>query len=375
MVKKLRSVIGANYGDEGKGLVTDYFAAKDINDGYKTIVVCMNGGAQRGHTVVLPDGRRHVFHHFGSGTFAGADTYLSPHFIVEPMSFCAELKELSDVEIGKIFVSANCRVTTPYEIIMNKMLEESRGENRHGSCGMGIWETVNGYRQSTEYLRFGEIVDINWELAKRKENFVDNLIKHHRSGEITNEIYNKWMDIIVSPDLYKDYVIAFNRMRELSCVSDYRMLKKYDSVITENGQGLLLSEDKDNVHTTPSNTGLKYVKEIEEILGMQTEPIYVTRTYLTRHGAGDFEEKDIGTFDDKTNVPNEYQGSMRYGKLGLDILQRVKMDAGNRKKSLFITHANEVPASPYLVGADGFKNVYVSSSEVRNEKVMAINNE
>ena len=63
-MKDIKIVIGANFGDEGKGLMTDYFSSNP-----NTIVVCSNGGAQRGHTVFeSTTGTRHVFHHFGSGT-------------------------------------------------------------------------------------------------------------------------------------------------------------------------------------------------------------------------------------------------------------------------------------------------------------------
>ena len=78
----IKIVVGANFGDEGKGLMTDYFCRQSALRGEKCLVVLHNGGAQRGHTVVTPEEHRHVFHHFGSGTFAGADTYLSGDFIV-----------------------------------------------------------------------------------------------------------------------------------------------------------------------------------------------------------------------------------------------------------------------------------------------------
>lgn len=53
------AVIGANYGDEGKGLVTDWLTM----NGGKTLNVLTNGTCQRGHTVEHADGKRHVFHH------------------------------------------------------------------------------------------------------------------------------------------------------------------------------------------------------------------------------------------------------------------------------------------------------------------------
>ena len=60
-------IIGANYGDEGKGLISDYLVDRE----QAKIVIRFNGGAQAGHTVVTLDGKRHVFKHFGSGTFQG----------------------------------------------------------------------------------------------------------------------------------------------------------------------------------------------------------------------------------------------------------------------------------------------------------------
>ena len=62
MVVKI--VIGANFGDEGKGLMTDYFCHQSALRGEKCLVVLHNGGAQRGETVVTPAGNRDVFPHF-----------------------------------------------------------------------------------------------------------------------------------------------------------------------------------------------------------------------------------------------------------------------------------------------------------------------
>ena len=374
---RLRAVIGANYGDEGKGLVTDYLASCDIGKGKKVIVVCNNGGAQRGHTVVRNDGRRHVFHHFGSGTLAGASSYLSPHFIVAPMAFMMELKQLR--ETTPVYVDYHCRVTTPYELIMNLILEESRGNGRHGSCGMGIWETVKGYRDNDEYLTYGQIsneyqtTSIESELGYRRETFFKNLEKYIMDGEAKEEVANRWVNVLNDFPM-QNYINAFKSMK-LICktVNGYLFLKNYDSVIVENGQGLLLNSDKNNVHTTPSYTGMTNIAQIEAVCGVECEPVYVTRTYLTRHGAGDFDEvpmAELGiTQADKTNQPNPHQGTLRYGILQPDVLKRIENDAGKRTKSLFITHANEVQIPSFLAKADGFEKIFVSSSERSCEQV------
>ena len=62
-------IIGSSYGDEGKGLAAAWSARRM---GGRCLNILINGGAQRGHTVDLPDGRRHVFHHFGAATLEGA---------------------------------------------------------------------------------------------------------------------------------------------------------------------------------------------------------------------------------------------------------------------------------------------------------------
>ena len=136
----IKVVIGANYGDEGKGLMTDYFASKYKNP----LVVCSNGGAQRGHTVVTPTGLRHVFHHFGSGTLCGAMTYLPSSFVVNPMIFAEEYQELKKLtgKVPIIYINKRCKISTPFDMMINQILEECRGEDKHGSCGVGVWETI-----------------------------------------------------------------------------------------------------------------------------------------------------------------------------------------------------------------------------------------
>ena len=112
-MKDIKIVIGANWGDEGKGLMTDYFSQKP-----NTIVVCSNGGAQRGHTVVTLDSIRHVFRHFGSGTFNGASTYLSEDFICNPIIFRQEYEELKNLGYApKTYINNKCMLTTPFDMI------------------------------------------------------------------------------------------------------------------------------------------------------------------------------------------------------------------------------------------------------------------
>src|ERR1700721_2544919 len=96
-MKKADIVIGSAFGDEGKGLITDYLCTHSTA---KTCVVRFNGGAQAGHTVEMPDGKRHIFSHFGSGSFARTPTYLSSYFVCNPIIFKRECKELAPLNVS-----------------------------------------------------------------------------------------------------------------------------------------------------------------------------------------------------------------------------------------------------------------------------------
>lgn len=140
---KINVVIGANYGDEGKGLVTNWRCWNAENP----IVVMTNGGCQRGHTVQdLRTNRRHVFHHFGSGTFMNVPTYFPATYFMNPMKYVEEYRQLKNLNINdiKCYASDRCLMQFPADIFVNQALEYMRKQQNeeHGSVGWGIWETV-----------------------------------------------------------------------------------------------------------------------------------------------------------------------------------------------------------------------------------------
>ena len=161
-MKNIKAVIGANYGDEGKGLITDYFCHKAVSDGKSCVGVCTNGGAQRGHTVETEDNKRHIFSHFSSGTLCGAHTYLSPLYILNPMIFATEYSELARDGIKPyVLADNNARWSSPFDMILNQIVEESRGDKKHGSCGIGIWETVYRYRKMRDIYSLKDFVRLS----------------------------------------------------------------------------------------------------------------------------------------------------------------------------------------------------------------------
>ena len=137
--KRVIAVIGANFGDEGKGLAVDSFCAGSA----QALVVRHNGGAQAGHTVETED-KRFVFHQLSSGSFRGADTLLAKTFLPDLYKLEEEILAFRDVSgfSPRVYADHRARVTVIDDILLNMALETSRGRNRHGSCGMGINEAV-----------------------------------------------------------------------------------------------------------------------------------------------------------------------------------------------------------------------------------------
>lgn len=377
---KVKVVIGANYGDEGKGLMTDYFCNQAREQNETCIVVCNNGGAQRGHTVTTPDGIRHVFHHFGSGTFTEADTYLSEYFIVNPIVFREEWEEL--VSLGycpKVYVNSKCLWTTPFEMMINQMIEEQRGEDRHGSCGMGIWETL--VRANYIHMDLDEIV--NKPVSEFREMIVEIYSKYMSKRLSELQYYGSYT---VSSVLIERYIDDFNFFLAHITLAEDDILSRYDNVVFEHGQGLLLDQNSsvDDTHTTPSNTGVENAYAIinKVLPNSEVEICYVTRTYMTRHGAGPLElECTINEINDSivdlTNMPNKFQGSLRYGKIDLKKLrERIIKDSqkcSGWKKSLAITHRNETNSAmitdsilkEQIMLVRNIDNIYSSNTDTR----------
>lgn len=361
-MKDIKIVIGANFGDEGKGLMTDYFS-QNAN----SIVVCSNGGAQRGHTVVTQTGIRHVFHHFGSGTFNGAVTYLPKEFIVNPIIFVQEYKEIVR-QCGvypKVFIHPDCMVSTPYDMMANQIIEKSRGKQKHGSCGLGIFETIKRYENGVD--DFDEARDYYLNKFKNEGIFLSD----------------EWKDLFNLKGFYEHFLQDLEFMNDhIETTRDESFLNMFDNIIFEAAQGLLLNQNnlKYFPYLTPSNTGLKNPKQIIERVNwnddLNIDVCYVTRTYLTRHGAGPFptecnKDEINAEMYDKTNVPNPHQDTLRYGKLDLNKLyQRVIADVGDFEceRSITITHCNEFRIDDDKLGKlfSGW-NIYKSDGETHND--------
>lgn len=353
------AVIGKGFGDEGKGMAVDFLSSRHD----KTLVIRHNGGAQSGHTVELPD-KRFVFHELSSGSFRHADTLWTNTYFPDLYKLEEEVVAFEEVAgfVPYIYAQPDTAVTIIDDVLLNMAAEEARGANRHGSCGMGIYEA-----QCRKEAGFAVTIEelFTWS----KEQLVQRLLEIRRSylpgrlaelglwqtdlGEYGELLENTYVLENVAGEMLKN--LSYIRLTEdvTALVSDY------DCVIFENGQGLLL--DSENAvyspHVTASRTGLTNPCEfLRSFHGKLDEVVYVTRSYVTRHGAGplphECEPSVMGIEEeDKTNLKNPWQGQLRYARHEAvqDFTKAMEADLKNLsrcklsmpKKTLLITHLNE----------------------------------
>lgn len=302
---EIKVITGANLGDECKGLVSGCLAETAVNQGKKVLTVFFNGCAQRAHTT-----RGKILHCIGAGNLIGGDTYYHHKFLLDPITLWLTGET--------VYIDPRCRVILPCDVVRNRKKEISRGDKRHGSCGMGLFEAVKR-SADVSLCVYAEELFYPYQLYKRVKR-----IQEYNNQMEDDELYNldNWMRAVA-------YVTENCQIKTFN-----EVYPNYDTIIYEGGQGLLLDQSNvgDFPHLTPSSVGAYNIASDIAALSLPTSIYYVSRTYMTRHGAGPMEaecnKEDINpNIVDKTNEENPWQGKLRFGYLNTDSLyERVRRD-------------------------------------------------
>lgn len=348
------TVTGLGYGDEGKGSTTEFLARQG-----RSLVVRHNGGPQAGHNVVLDNGRHHEFSQWGSGHFAGADTLLSKHMLINPMDMrmeATDLQFLGDPDPWPMmYVDEEARIITPFHIAFNRLKSYARGE----SCGRGVGEAM---RQDIDRpdltIRVKDIPRVDteyklWNDLTRKLSEQRKYLQHQGFFISKTAWASDTPDEAVLADEHLPGRLAdtYHDWREMVNVVDGRQfltaalrVEDYEHIIFEGAQGVLLDEWRGfHPYTTWSTTtdanALSLLKESG--WGGPVERLGVTRAYATRHGAGPFVSEDASLrFDEPHNTTGQYQGAFRQGHLDLVALRYAigVMYDQTRPLKLVVTH-------------------------------------
>ena len=372
------AVIGKNFGDEGKGLAT---ASLSRVLG-KLLIIKHNGGAQAGHTVEDAEAAwRFVHHQIGAGAEYGAPTLFAEHYMPDLYQLGKEVADFMRLFgfVPLLYSEKTARATTIDDVLLNMGAEAARGDARHGSCGMGIDECVQrnraGYGLSVEEVAAWNAAELLLRLRELRTRYT-----RKRAAALGIDRENPYFELLENDTVLQNYVAEVKANVGLLTLVDANRdwLGQFAHLLFESGQGLLLNEDYEAYapHLTSSKTGMHNPAHFLEKRGLTLdEAIYVTRSYVTRHGEGPLpcetaRAKLPGVGADLTNQPNEWQGTLRYARhesmeAFFAPIERDKesvqsfSSARDTKFSILITHLNETGNRLYFEeGEVSFEMVY-----------------
>lgn len=278
-------VVGAQWGDEGKGKVVDYLAER------ADYVVRFNGGDNAGHTIRA--GRLELrLHILPSGVLRpGAAVVLANGVAVNPVRLVHELEELRRLGVNepRLFISERAHVILPYHIELDRAGEEMRGGMRIGTTGRGIGPAFAD-KASRLGVTMGDLIDarslrekLRLALAVRKA-----ALRAGGAGEVS------------LPEIERLCLSAGRRLRRYICDTSAllnRALREGKRVLFEGAQGTLLDPDHGTYPYTTSSSAVAGAASVGAGIGPRqiNRVIGVVKAYTTRIGAGPF-PTELGGF-------------------------------------------------------------------------------
>ena len=281
----IKAIVGANWGDEGKGKITDVIAAQS------DIVIRFQGGSNAGHTIINNYGK-FALHQLPSGIFYDHTTSIIGNGVALSVeNFIKELSSLEERNVPKpnILISDRAQIVMPYHIELDTLEEARLSENSFGSTKSGIAPFY-----SDKYAKIGfqisELYDDETELKKKIERVLavkNTLYEHlyHQPPLKVDDVFNKLME-------YKGLIAPY--------VTDtfeylYEAVKAGKNILLEGQLGALKDPDFGYPMVTSSSTLAGYGAvgaglppyEIKEIIA-------VVKAYSSAVGAGEFVSEIFG---------------------------------------------------------------------------------
>jgi adenylosuccinate synthase len=315
------AVVDLGYGDAGKGTVVDAVCATEP----VTAVIRFNGGAQAAHNVVTPGGRHHTFAQFGSGTFHGVPTHLSRFVVVDPLALTAEARHLGD-PFELLTVDGDALLATPWHRAANQVRERRRGGGRHGSCGMGVGQTMEYALSHPDAPRAGDVrspAHLRRSLAR-----------------VAARLTEQFGPLDAPPvDDVADAFTAFGAAVSIVDSTFADRLLASGPCVFEGAQGVLLDEWRGwHPYTTWSTTTFDNALT----LAGDVRRLGVVRTSTTRHGVGPLVTEAPLDLPEKHNGVGDWQGSFRVGHFDA-VAHRYAVEVAGGIDALAVTHLDRVP--------------------------------
>lgn len=280
----IKAVVGANWGDEGKGKLTDVFAKES------DIVVRFQGGNNAGHTIINDYGK-FALHMLPSGVFYDHITNVIGNGVALNIpAFIKELNQLVEkgVPMPKLIVSDRAQIVMSYHVLFDKLEEERLGKAQFGSTKSGIAPFY-----SDKYAKIGfqisELFDEQWvsdkldRILPAKNIILEHL--YHSEPLKKEDIYNELMEYrnLISPFVH-DTVKFFQ-----TSMDDHKQ------ILLEGQLGALRDPDFGIYPYSTSSSTLAFYGPIGAGLPYSIDEVYaVTKAYSSSVGAGPFVSEIFG---------------------------------------------------------------------------------
>ena len=290
-MNKSVAILGAQWGDEGKGKIVDLLTEKC------DAVVRFQGGHNAGHTLVV-DNKTTILHLVPSGILHDSVKCIIGNGVVlslDALTAELEILEKNHVHIdGRLLISDNCPLILPVHIALDQAREIKKGNEKIGTTGRGIGPAYED-KISRRGLRLGDLSNQSSSLYKIEEllDYHNFVLKHYyeTSAFDTIEMHEK---LLMQYEVYKKYIIDVPAYIE-------NLFKNNKKVVFEGAQGTLLDIDHGTYpFVTSSNTTVGGIftgsgvapKKLDYILA-------IVKAYTTRVGAGPFMTE---LFDDNGKI-------------------------------------------------------------------------
>ena len=287
-MKNVNVVLGAFYGDEGKGKVIDYLS------GNAKYAVRFSGGNNAGHQVEV-DGKKFAFHLLPSGIlYKNIKAILGNGVVIDPKVLLEEINNLKEngYPVDNLYISEKAHVILPYHIILDGVLEDIRGKNKIGTTKRGI-----GPAYCDKFERSG----IRMEDFISK-NFKELLEINVKNKNIILKAYG--YDELDFKKIYDEYKVYAKELKKYVCDTTtmlHKAIKNNENILCEGAQATLLDIDFGSYpYVTSSNPtiggvstgtgiGARYINEV----------IGVIKAYSSRVGEGPYVTEQINEIGDK----------------------------------------------------------------------------
>ena len=283
-------VLGAQWGDEGKGKVTDFFASE------ADYVVRFQGGNNAGHTIVVGDEKIALSLTPSGVLYPDCVPVIGSGCVVDIGFLKNELEMLNtkNVSTEKLAISPNAHVIMPYHKLLDELIEESLGKNKIGTTKKGIGPCYADKIQRSG-IRIQDLLDD--KIFEEKVR-----INTEEKNKLLTKIYNREPldadEIINEFKSYKD--IVTNHVKDTSLMIS-KAIKENKNILFEGAQGTLLDIDHGTYpFVTSSNTSSGNAAIGSGVGPLNLNKIVgVTKAYISRVGSGPFiteQKNDIGDF-------------------------------------------------------------------------------